>query len=138
MIESILEAQETFDGYDVRNLTSYSTGAQISLPFIRETWMLDVLNVRPVNSGVRHASHNEDSRGSCSETQKANAAVNGTISGGLTTHSTGAELAWISSSTWMLFADIFRPVNSGVRFLLNDLAQILNRQSRIFIRRGEC
>jgi hypothetical protein len=78
---------------------------------------------RRVNSGVRHASHNEDSRGSCSETQKANAAVNGTISGGLTTHSTGAELAWISSSTWMLFADTSRPVNSSVRFLLNAMAQ---------------
>ena len=35
--------------------------------------------------------------------------------GGLTTHSTGAELACLSSSTWMLFADTSRPVNSGVR-----------------------
>jgi hypothetical protein len=33
-------------------LTSHSTGAQISLPFIRETWMLDALNVRPVNPSV--------------------------------------------------------------------------------------
>ena len=52
-IESILEAQETRNGYNVRNLTSHSTGAQISLPFIRETWMLDALNERPVNSSVR-------------------------------------------------------------------------------------
>jgi hypothetical protein len=33
----------------------------------------------------------------------------------LTTNSTGAESAWILSSTWMPFADISRPVNSGVR-----------------------
>src|SRR5256885_16785569 len=37
------------------------------------------------------------------------------IMGGLTTHSTGAELACLSSRTWMLFADSSRPVNSGVR-----------------------
>jgi hypothetical protein len=32
----------------------------------------------------------------------------------LTTHSTGAESACMSSSTWMLFAGDSRPVNSGV------------------------
>ena len=33
----------------------------------------------------------------------------------LTTHSTGAELAWLLSRTRMLFLDSSRPVNSGVR-----------------------
>ena len=32
----------------------------------------------------------------------------------LTTHSTGAELACLSSRTWMSFDDSSRPVNSGV------------------------
>jgi hypothetical protein len=39
----------------------------------------------------------------------------------LTTHSTGAELARMSSLTWMLFYVVSRPVNSGVRLLLNAL-----------------
>jgi hypothetical protein len=33
----------------------------------------------------------------------------------LTTHSTGAESACLSSRTWMLFVDASRPVNSSVR-----------------------
>jgi hypothetical protein len=44
----------------------------------------------------------------------------------LTTHSTGAELACLSSRSWMLFADTFRPVNSGVRWLLHPSASIMN------------
>jgi len=43
--------------------------------------------------------------------------------GGLTSHSTRADLARMSSSTWMLFAVVSRRVNSGVRFLLNAVAQ---------------
>ncbi len=41
----------------------------------------------------------------------------------LTTHSTRAELARLLSTTWMLFPDLSRRVNSGVRFLLNGLVQ---------------
>jgi len=42
----------------------------------------------------------------------------------LTTHSTGAESGWISSSTRMLSADSSRPVNSSVRRLkLNYISQ---------------
>jgi hypothetical protein len=36
----------------------------------------------------------------------------------LTTHSTGAELACLSSRTWMTFDNSSRPVNSGVSWLL--------------------
>ncbi len=39
---------------------------------------------------------------------------NGNVERNLTTHSTGAESACLSSRTWMLFADVSRPVNSGV------------------------
>jgi hypothetical protein len=39
------------------------------------------------------------------------------VRGGLTSHSTGAESARMSSTTWMPFVDISRPVNSGVKLL---------------------
>jgi hypothetical protein len=40
---------------------------------------------------------------------------NGDIKRGLTTHSTGAEIARMLSTAWMLIGDTCRPVNSGVR-----------------------
>ena len=42
----------------------------------------------------------------------------------LTTHSTRAEIGWFSSTTWILFDDSSRRVNSGVRRLkLNNVRQ---------------
>jgi hypothetical protein len=38
---------------------------------------------------------------------------------GPTTHSTGADVAWLLSTTWMPFDDSSGPVNSSVRSLLN-------------------
>jgi hypothetical protein len=35
------------------DITTHSTEARVSWPFIRKTWMLDMLNARSVNSGVR-------------------------------------------------------------------------------------
>jgi hypothetical protein len=58
MIKSTLKAQEAQSGYDVRNLTSHSTGARVSVPFI-ENLSLAQLNARPVNSGVRFLLNDE-------------------------------------------------------------------------------
>ena len=52
---------------------------------------------------------------------------NGDGARNLTSDSTGAESAYLSSRTWMPFDDSSRPVNRGVRFLLNAVAQMLNQ-----------
>jgi hypothetical protein len=52
VIESAVKCRECQNGNVVRNLTTHWTEARVSLPFIRETRMLDALCARPVNSGV--------------------------------------------------------------------------------------
>jgi hypothetical protein len=53
MLESKVQDRETQNGRGVRNLTTHWTEARVSWSFIREAWMLDALNARSVNSGVR-------------------------------------------------------------------------------------
>ena len=61
-------------------LTTHSTGAESAcFSFVNLDAWFDVS--RPVNSGVRHASHKTDSRGSGGETQKTDAKVSDAIKG---------------------------------------------------------
>jgi hypothetical protein len=52
-----------------------------------------------------------------------------TITGGITTHSTGARIALLPCARLVSIGGSSRPVNSGVRFLLNGQDQ--NRESII-------
>ena len=55
MIESKVRDDEWQSGYDGRNLTTHSTGARVSNPFIVKL-CIPALCARPVNSGVRPLS----------------------------------------------------------------------------------
>jgi hypothetical protein len=60
VIQFTAKAQETKNGDGGRNLTTHWTGARVSRSFIVEL-AVAALCARPVNSGVRHASHQQDS-----------------------------------------------------------------------------
>jgi hypothetical protein len=51
---------------------------------------------------------------------------------GPTTHSTGADVAWLLSTTWMPFDDSSGPVNSSVRCLVN----LMKLNSRVLLLLG--
>ncbi len=98
-------------------LTTHSTGARVSLPFIVNLAVAQ-LNARPVNSSV--------------STDRKRRAVNERVSTrrfevGLTTHSTRAESAWMSFARLDVSLNSSRRVNSGVRFLLNSQTQRIER-----------
>jgi hypothetical protein len=54
---------------------------------------------------------------------KAQEGQHGKVGRNLTSHWTGAEIAWMSFARWDASLNSSRPVNSGVRFLLNAVAQ---------------
>ena len=83
------------------HLTTHSTGAEIRLIFI-----FDVVS-RPVNSGVRRA------RQLSHETSKKKhlLSVMSQLVGGLTTHSTGAQIRRLSSTPIPLCARLIRALD---------------------------
>jgi hypothetical protein len=60
------------------------------------------------------------------------------IMGGLTTHSTRAELAYLSSDNLNACFIASRRVNSSVRFLLNSLAQTIESAILNFVEAEDC
>jgi predicted flavoprotein YhiN len=84
---------------------------------------------RPVNSGDMALCSNKGSGADASRRSKTKGRRLVSAAGGISTHSTGADGAWLSSARLNARLDTSRPVNSGVRFLLNGSAQILNQMS---------